>query len=164
MSKTIFKTIGRHKEGTVIEVRGEHFTFDKHTGFGMLETESPAVIDRLRDIPEGFVELPVPEADGGRAAPALAAAPPKPADPLPTAEVKKPEQEPEGSQKPANKGTQQASPFVLAAGDGSTLDLATLDDAALREFVVTNSLKVHGRAKGDTLRQAIVDAINATAA
>lgn len=48
--------------------------------------------------------------------------------------------------------------FVLTNGDQS-LDLATLDDEALRAFAKDNGVSVHPRAKGDTIRKAIVAAI-----
>lgn len=49
--------------------------------------------------------------------------------------------------------------FVLEHDSGSTLVLDDMDDAALRAFVAEHGLKVHHKAKGDTLRRAIVDAI-----
>ncbi len=58
--------------------------------------------------------------------------------------------------------TPDASAFVLKGEDGATLDLATLDDAALAEFVKANGLKVHHntvKAGGDKLRAAIVKAL-----
>lgn len=51
------------------------------------------------------------------------------------------------------------SPYVLkdeAAGD--SLDLRQLDDAALQAFALANGVKVHPKAKGDTIRNKIVAA------
>ena len=117
-----FCTKIKHAPGTVIELDGEAFTFDSK-GIGTLTTDNPAVIERLRQIPEGFEEVEA-EAEADAAAPGA---------------------------------------FVLTSGDGSSLDLSTLDDEKLRAFVVEHELRVHGKAKGDTLRKAIVEAIKAKA-
>ncbi len=135
MTPKKFKTKLTHVAGTEIHLHGEHFTFDKATGIGHLSTTNPLVIERLRQIPEGFTEVDD--------------------EPAPS------------SSKSTEAGTGDGDPpkkFVLAGPDGQTLDLATLDDSQLREFVVANQLTVHGRAKGDTLRQAIVDGLAAAAA
>lgn len=57
-----------------------------------------------------------------------------------------------GDQKPA------ASAFVLTKGT-ETLDLSKLGDDALKEFAKANGITVHHKAKGDTIRKAIVDAL-----
>ncbi|URI08929.1 hypothetical protein MW290_25510 [Aquincola tertiaricarbonis] len=167
-----FRTKLKHNTSTVIEVFGEFFTFTG--GIGLLTTETPAVIERLRAIPEGFEEL------GGQADNRQRAIlPPAPAAPLPPpAEVPPPLEQlptapPEGqaadappaNQLPAGQaaGSTDARPFVLRNEAGTELDLALLDDDQLRAFVVDNGLKVPGRAKGDTLRKAIHAALQPAA-
>lgn len=118
-----FRTLKPHKPGTDITVFGESFVFgdDSHM---TLTTDREDVIERLRNIPEGFAEV-----DGD---------------------------ETEAPDAPASDA------FVLKGEDGATLDLATLDDAALAEFVKANALKVHHKtvaAGGDKLRAAIVKAL-----
>ena len=51
------------------------------------------------------------------------------------------------------------SPYLLVSGE-STFDLRPLDDDALRAFAKSNGIKVHHAAKGDTIRDAIVAAVN----
>ena len=121
-----FRTLKPHKPGTDITVFGESFVFDE-AGFGTLTTDREDVIERLRNIPEGFSEADGPE----------------------------PDDDGEGD-------TPDVSAFVLKGEDGATLDLATLDDAKLAEFVKANALKVHHKtvaAGGDKLRAAIVKAL-----
>lgn len=67
------------------------------------------------------------------------------------------------SKAPGKKTTKTTDPdaFKLQHADGSTLDLASLDDAALAAFVAEHELTVPPTKKGDALRQAIVDAIKA---
>ncbi|MBQ1761281.1 MAG: hypothetical protein IIZ92_00080 [Aquincola sp.] len=182
-----FKTKIKHKTGTVIEVFGEFFTFT--AGIGLLTTETPAVIERLRAIPEGFEELQG-QADLRQRA-ILPPAPPAPAPqppaepqapdapPTPPADASAPPPEPPAvppSDPPADDhGAAQAGPdgqaeqpadsrpFVLRNESGAELDLALLDDDQLRAFVVDNGLKVPGRAKGDTLRKAIHAALQPAA-
>lgn len=54
--------------------------------------------------------------------------------------------------------SEPAASFVLRNGD-ETMDLATLDDEAMRAFARDNGVSVHPRAKGDTIRKAIVAAL-----
>lgn len=121
-----FRTLKPHKPGTDITVFGESFVFgdDSHM---TLTTDREDVIERLRNIPEGFAEVDGDEPEA-----------------------------PEAPEAPASDA------FVLKGEDGATLDLATLDDAALAEFVKANGLKVHHKtvaAGGDKLRAAIVKAL-----
>lgn len=51
--------------------------------------------------------------------------------------------------------------YVLVNGD-TTFDLNPLDDAQLREFAAANGIKVHHAAKGDTIRDRIVEALKAS--
>lgn len=51
--------------------------------------------------------------------------------------------------------------FIVTDPDGNKIDLAAMDDANLRELVERIPLNVDKRKRGDTLRQAIVDAIKA---
>lgn len=121
-----FRTLIPHKPGTDIEVFGEHFTFGDD-GVGTLSTDREDVIERLRNIPEGFTEVDGPEDDDDG----------------------------EGD-------APDVSAFVLKSEDGTELDLATLDDAKLAEFIKANGITVHHKtvkAGGDKLRAAIVKAL-----
>lgn len=53
--------------------------------------------------------------------------------------------------------------YILVNGD-TTFDLNPLDDASLRDFAKANGIKVHHAAKGDTIRDAIVEALRETEA
>lgn len=53
-------------------------------------------------------------------------------------------------------GDELEAVFFVTNGD-ETLDLATLDDEALKEFAKANGVKTHHSQKGDRLRQVIVD-------
>lgn len=66
------------------------------------------------------------------------------------------EQKPDGGQgKQPNE-----SPYVLTNDeDGSTFDLRPLSDEQLHEFAKANEIKVHPNAKGDTIRDKIVEAL-----
>ena len=46
--------------------------------------------------------------------------------------------------------------FVVTNGE-ETLDLATLDNEALKEFAKVNGVKIHHSQKGDKLRRVIID-------
>ena len=48
--------------------------------------------------------------------------------------------------------------YVLKSGD-TELDLRAMDDKALHEFAKANQITVHHAAKGDTIRDKIVDAL-----
>lgn len=62
-----------------------------------------------------------------------------------------------------NEAPVDAAEFVLTSEAG-TIDLGQLDDEALRKFVADNEIKgVHGKAKGNKLRAAIVAALKASA-
>lgn len=172
-----FKTKIKHKTGTVIEVFGEFFTFT--AGIGLLTTETPAVIERLRAIPEGFEELqgqadlrqrailppappaPAPQPPAEPQEPDAPPSPQAPAEPLaePPVQPTDPAADDSGASQAGPDGQDQppidSRPFVLRNESGAELDLALLDDDQLRAFVVDNGLKVPGRAKGDTLRKAI---------
>lgn len=51
------------------------------------------------------------------------------------------------------------SPYVLKDEEaGTSLDLRPMDDAALQAFALANDIKVHPKAKGDTIRNKIVAA------
>ena len=52
------------------------------------------------------------------------------------------------------------SKYILVDGE-TTFDLNPLDDTALREFAATNGIKVHHAAKGDTIRDRIVEGLKA---
>lgn len=177
-----FKTKIKHKTGTVIEVFGEFFTFT--AGIGLLTTETPAVIERLRAIPEGFEELgghadyrqrailppapPAPSPAPVEAPAAQEAPPPAPAEqPAPElAPIDPPAPVPAPNEELQTRTADAAAdprPFVLRNEAGAELDLALLDDDQLRAFVVDNGLKVPGRAKGDKLRKAIHAALQPAA-
>jgi hypothetical protein len=52
---------------------------------------------------------------------------------------------------------ENASPYVLKdEASGIEFDLRPLDDAALHEFAKANDVKVHPKAKGNTIRDKIV--------
>ena len=51
--------------------------------------------------------------------------------------------------------------FILVGDDGQSVDLGAMDDEQLRQFATSNDIRIHGRAKGDTIRAAIVEAIKA---
>lgn len=65
---------------------------------------------------------------------------------------------------PAGTGSTDAnkdapSPFLMKGADGEPdLDLATLDDEALKAFAKANAVPMHHTWKGDKLRQKIFDA------
>ena len=50
--------------------------------------------------------------------------------------------------------------YVLKNGD-SEFDLRPLTDAELHAFAAANEIKVHAKAKGDTIRDKIVEALTA---
>lgn len=55
--------------------------------------------------------------------------------------------------------------FTVKADDGTTVDLTALDDDALRAWAKANGITgINGKAKGDTIRKAIVGAIQAAGA
>ena len=58
-------------------------------------------------------------------------------------------------------GKQEAPAFVLIGADEKQLDLATLDDVALKAFIKEHGLGNPGARRGDKLRQFIVDAVKA---
>ena len=49
------------------------------------------------------------------------------------------------------------SPYLLIDPEGGEYDLRPLDDAALRAFAAANGVTVHHKAKGDTIRDKIVE-------
>jgi hypothetical protein len=53
------------------------------------------------------------------------------------------------------------SVYLLQHADGSTLDLGTLDDKALKKFVKEHGLPVAPDLKGDAARAAIMEAVKA---
>lgn len=63
-----------------------------------------------------------------------------------------------GEAAPAQPAAPTPGAFVLTRGD-ETLDLAQLDDEALKAFAKDNAIEVHPRAKADTIRKAIVAAL-----
>jgi hypothetical protein len=56
-----------------------------------------------------------------------------------------------------------ATKWVIKNGDGTELDLATLDDKALRVFAKSIGVPVNNGLKGDKIRTVILNAINAAA-
>lgn len=52
------------------------------------------------------------------------------------------------------------SPYVLKHEDGEVFDLRPLTDEELRAFADANGIKVSSKAKGDTIRNVIVDFMN----
>ena len=136
-----FRTTIKHKPGTLLELASETIKLnpdsldEKGLGFAEFETADIATIDRLLEIPEGFAVVDgVPPAAGA-------------VDRVPETAPS----EPDAEAKPA---------FILTDKDtGATLDLSTLDDAALKAFVKENGIKgVHHKVTGDKLRAAIVAA------
>lgn len=54
-----FRTVIRHKPGTVIDVAGESIALQPDAnGYAEFETTNQRAIARLLDIPEGFAPLP----------------------------------------------------------------------------------------------------------
>lgn len=83
-----------------------------------------------------------------------------------------PESDPAGkpagdADEPAGEQSDQAglerATFKLQAEDGSVIDLATMDDKALKAFVTEHGLSVDLRKRGDALRGSIMAAIDAAA-
>jgi hypothetical protein len=56
-----------------------------------------------------------------------------------------------------------APKFALVGADGAVLNLDAMDDEALHAFNKAHELGIDGRKKGDKLREAIVDAVEAKA-
>lgn len=56
--------------------------------------------------------------------------------------------------------TVDESPYVLKHEDGEVFDLRPLSDEELRAFADANGIKVSSKAKGDTIRNVIVDFMN----
>ena len=95
-----------------------------------------ALVDKLLAVPTGFREY----------APA----------PLPKPDTSLLQDEKGGDKAPVENKPER---YVLVAGDGSSIDLRPMTDEELRAFADANGISVHHKAKGDTIRDKIVDAL-----
>ena len=111
------------------------------------DVSDQSAVDRLLLIPTGF-RLYGEQAD-------------EPASSLLTQKLEHvPEDEPQTEPKDdaaLEHVPENASPYVLKdEASGIEFDLRPLDDAALHEFAKANDVKVHPKAKGNTIRDKIV--------
>jgi hypothetical protein len=117
------------------------------TGDVVCDVQDPDHVARLLLTPTGF-RLYGEQAD-------------EPASPLLTQKLEHvPEGEPQTEPKDdavLEHVPENASPYVLKdEASGIEFDLRPLDDAALHEFAKANDVKVHPKAKGNTVRDKIV--------
>lgn len=142
----------RRTKKTVHEYGGVHYTFAPNArGDAICQVTDEAAAERFLSITTGFrlydEQQPEPEVTN----PVLTQAPAPAPAPASTAESDSADAPPAGADQPPGPNPR----FVLTAGDQS-FDLNPLDDEALRNFASANGIKLHHKAKGDTIREAIV--------
>jgi hypothetical protein len=110
------------------------------------DVQDESAVDRLLATPSGFREY-LPASAAKPAPPSLTTTDPV----VPPADTKPPAP-------PPVQPPPAPSPYVLANGT-DTLDLRTLNDEQLRAFAKANDIRLPGNAKGDKLRDRIVEAL-----